>query len=160
MPSVTLFGKRRGESISCHRQSFGRTASLSQEAGFMLKGGSRGRINILQWGLWNTFPVVLHVKCHVILPVTACPWGGGVLLLEPIPALSRGEGRVLPGQVTSSLQGPHWWAMWGSVSCSKTLRHAAQPSRRFELVTSRSLVDLLYPLSYSRPTCKMVKQNR
>ena len=36
--------------------------------------------------------------------------------------------RVLPGQVASSSQGPHWWAVWGSVSCSRTLRHAAQPS--------------------------------
>ena len=46
----------------------------------------------------------LHVEhvmsCHVMsLSVTAYPfpWGHGVLLLEPIPALSQGEGRVLPG---------------------------------------------------------------
>ena len=34
------------------------------------------------------------------LSVTAYPfpWGRGMLLLEPIPALSQGEGRVLPGQ--------------------------------------------------------------
>ena len=34
------------------------------------------------------------------LSVTAYPfpWGHGVLLLEPIPALSQGEGRVLPGR--------------------------------------------------------------
>ena len=50
-----------------------------------------------------------------------------VLLLEPIPALFQGDGRVLPGQVASSSQGPHWWAMWGSVSRSRTLQHAAQP---------------------------------
>ena len=55
------------------------------------------------------------------------PWGRGVLLLEPIPASSQGEGRVLPGQVASLSQGPHWWATWGSVSRSRTLRHAAQP---------------------------------
>ena len=81
------------------------------------------------------------------LSVTAYPfpWGHGVLLLEPIPASSQGKGRVLPGQVASSSQGPHWWAMWGSVSCSKTLRHAAQPCPEpgFELATFRSLVDLL-----------------
>ena len=68
--------------------------------------------------------------CHVMsLPVTTYPfpWGRGMLLLEPIPALSQGEGRVLPGQVASSSQGPYWWAMWGSVSCSRTLQHAAQP---------------------------------
>ena len=78
----------------------------------------------------------------------------GVLLLEPIPALSQGAGRVLPGQVASSSQGPHWWAMWGSVSCSRTLWHAAQPCPEpgFERATFRSLVDLLYPLSYSHPS--------
>ena len=46
------------------------------------------------------------MSCHVMsLSVTAYPfpWGHGVLLLEPIPALSQGEGRVLPGQVASSL---------------------------------------------------------
>ena len=41
--------------------------------------------------------------------------------------------------------------MWGSVS--RTLQHAAQPCPElgFEPATFRSLVDLLYPLSYSRP---------
>ena len=99
---------------------------------------------------------------HVMsLSVTAYPFpcGRGVLLLEQShPSLSQGKGRVLPGQVASSSQGPHWWAMWGSVSCSKTLRHAAQPCPEpgFELATFRSLVDLLYPLSYSRPVQKMI----
>ena len=40
--------------------------------------------------------------CHVMsLSVTAYPfpWSRGVLLLEPISALSQDEGRVLPGQV-------------------------------------------------------------
>ena len=76
------------------------------------------------------------------------PWGRGVLLLEPIPASSLGNGRVLPGQVASSSQGPHWWAMWGSVSRSRTLRHAVQPN--LEPGFEPALVDLLYPLSYSR----------
>ena len=79
--------------------------------------------------------------------------------------LSLGEGRVLPGQVASSWQGPRWWqrppckvptapgAIWGSVSCSRTLRHVAQlsPELGFEPATFRSLANLLYPLSYSRP---------
>ena len=86
------------------------------------------------------------------LSITAYPftWGHGVLLLEPIPALSQGKGRVLPGQ-----------AMWGSVSCSNTLRHAAQPCPEpgFELVTFGSLVDLLYPLSYSRPGQQIIPSN-
>ena len=44
-------------------------------------------------------------------------------------------------------------AVWGSASCSRTLRHAAQlsPGLGFEPATFRSLADLLYPLSYSRP---------
>ena len=99
--------------------------------------------------------VNFHVmSCHVMsFSVTAYPfpWGHRVLLLEPIPALSQGEGRVLPGQVASSSQGPHWWAMWGSISCSKTLRHPAQPCPEpgFELATFWSLVDLLYWLSWA-----------
>ena len=41
----------------------------------------------------------------------------------------------------------------GSVSCSRTLQHAAQPSpeQGFEPTTFWSLADLLYPLSYSYP---------
>ena len=36
------------------------------------------------------------MSCHVIVrTVYPFPWGGGVLLLEPIPALPQGEGRVL-----------------------------------------------------------------
>ena len=99
--------------------------------------------------IWNT---CLLFNCHVMsISVTAYPfpWGRGMLLLEPIPALSQGEGRVLPGQVASSSQGPYWWAMWGSVSCSRTLQHAAQPCPEpgFEPATFQSLVDLLYPMS-------------
>ena len=39
--------------------------------------------------------------------------------------------------------------LMGSVSCSRTLQHAAQP--RFEPATFQSLGNLLYLLSYSRP---------
>ena len=83
------------------------------------------------------------------------PRGCGVLLLEPIPALSQGEGRVLPGWVASSSQGPHWWAMWGSVSHSRTLRHAAQPRAGIWTsdlpITGRPALpaDLHPPLSWS-----------
>ena len=46
-------------------------------------------------------------------------------------------------------------AIWGSVSCSRTFQHAAQLGPAQELVfkpaTFRSLADLLYPLSHSRP---------
>ena len=39
-----------------------------------------------------------NMSCHVIVRTAyPFPWGCGVLLLEPIPALSQGEGRVLPG---------------------------------------------------------------
>ena len=68
-------------------------------------------------------------------------------MVRNLLSLSMGMG------IASSSQGPHWWAMWGSVSCSRTLRHAAQPCPvpGFELATFWSLVDLLYPLSYSCP---------
>ena len=47
----------------------------------------------------NTVTLMQH-RTVMSLSVTAYPfpWGRGVLLLEPIPALSQGEGRVLPGQ--------------------------------------------------------------
>ena len=61
--------------------------------------------------------------------------------------------RVLNGQVASSSQGPHWWqrppckvpTIWGLVSCSRTLQHAAQLSQGlgFEPATFRSLANLL-----------------
>ena len=38
------------------------------------------------------------MSCHVIVRTAyPFPWGCGVLLLEPIPAMSQGEGKVLPG---------------------------------------------------------------
>ena len=46
-----------------------------------------------------TFNNKILFKCHVMsLSVTTYPfpWGHGLLLLEPIPVLSQGEGRVLP----------------------------------------------------------------
>ena len=69
---------------------------------------------------------------------------------EPIPALSQGDSL---DKSPAHRRTPHWRAMWGSVSHLRTLRHAAQPCPElgFEPVTFQSLVDLLYPLSYSRP---------
>ena len=50
--------------------------------------------------------LLLLLLCHVMVRNRlSLSMGRGVLLLEPIPALSLGEGRVLPGQVTSSSQG-------------------------------------------------------
>ena len=57
-------------------------------------------------GMWNHIrkkqksQQLLILICHVMsLSIAAYPFprGCGVLLLEPIPALSQGEGRVLPG---------------------------------------------------------------
>ena len=45
---------------------------------------------------------------HVIVTPYPFPWGCGVLLLEPIPALSQGEGRVLPGQGVQYLAQGHF----------------------------------------------------
>ena len=55
---------------------------------------------------------------------------------------SQSKGRLHPGQVASSSQGPSLMveAAISSVSCSRTLQHA----------TFQSLADLLYSLSYSR----------
>ena len=51
------------------------------------------------WSGRRLFTKPCHVmSCHVIVRTAyPFPWGCGVLLLEPISALSRGEGRVLPG---------------------------------------------------------------
>ena len=122
--------------------------------------------------LWANFPLLLYRKWEYPLALLTTLWPSllschcpnrlsGVLLLEPIPALSQGEGRALPGQVASSSQGPHWWAMWGSVSRSRTLWHAAQPCPElgFEPVTFQSLVDLLYLLSYNRPAKSFISSD-
>ena len=89
----------------------------------------------------NTINIAEHVMSSSVTAYPI-PWGCGVLLLEPIPASSQGEGRVLPGQVASLSQGPHWWATWGSVSRSRTLRHAAWPG----LWTSDLLITSQPPL--------------
>ena len=64
------------------------------------------------------------------------------------PSLASGRGQDAPWTSRQLIAGPHWWAMWGSVS--RTLQHAAQPCPEpgFEPATFWSLVDLLYPLSY------------
>ena len=77
------------------------------------------------------------------LSVTALSllWGCRGFFCWSQSQLSLGEGRVFPGQVASSSQGPSLMAeaamqgvsrtsgaIWGSVSCSRTLRHAAQLS--------------------------------
>ena len=88
------------------------------------------------------------VSCHAMsFSVTAYPfpWGRGVLLQESIPTLSEGEGRVLPGQFSSLSQGPHWWEMWGSVSCARTLRHAAQPCPAPSITSRPALPTELQP---------------
>ena len=70
----------------------------------------------------NAFGISCHSQCNIlairvlVLLIQAgghvmswsvaaypFPWGHGMLLLEPIPALSQGEGRVLPGQVARAL---------------------------------------------------------
>ena len=73
--------------------------------------------------------------------------------------LSLSRGRVHPGQVASSSQGPHWWQR---PPCKVPTAHKEQfgvqylghfdlqlsPELGFEPVTLRSLTDLLYPLSW------------
>ena len=86
------------------------------------------------------------------------------LLLEPIPAVSgRGQGtpwtscQLITDITEAAMQGVNLTsgAIWGSVSCSRTFRQAAQlsPELGFEPATFQLLANLLYPeqLSYSRP---------
>ena len=80
--------------------------------------------------------------------VTALSLFQGVtgLLLESIPAVS-GRRQDTPWTSRQLITGPSG-AIWGSVSCSRTLRPAAQLSpgeTQFEPATFRSLADLLNP---------------
>ena len=90
------------------------------------------------------------MSCHRLYLPHPFPWGRGVLLLEPIPTVS-GWGQGTPWRSRQLIAGPHWRAMWGSLSCSRTPRLAAQPSPElgFEPVTFWSLANLLYPLKIS-----------
>ena len=97
------------------------------------------------------------IVCNCFIPVEG-------FLLEPIPA---GRGQGTPWTVHQLIAGPTLiaeaamqganctsQAIWGSVSCSRTLQHAAQlsPGLVFEPAILWSLANLLYPLTYSRPS--------
>ena len=106
------------------------------------------------WGSW---------RCYRFIALFKGSWG----LLEPTPVVSLDEGRAHPERVASSSQGPYWWQrpprkappahqkqFWGSVSCSRTLQHAAKLRPRGARIPASDLPitsNLLYPLSYSRP---------
>ena len=91
--------------------------------------------------------------------------GSQGFVLEPIPAVcGRGQGtswtsrQLIAGpspMAEAAMQGANCTsgAIWGSLSCSRTLQHAAQlsPELGSEPATFRSLVNLLHLLSYSRP---------
>ena len=109
-------------------------------------------------------------KSDIIHPSIVCnhftPFMGSQgFLLEPVPAVSgRGQGtpwtsrQLITGpslMAEAAMQGANrtLGAIWGPVSCSRTVWHAAKlsPELGLEAATFRSLADLLYPLSYSRP---------
>ena len=105
-------------------------------------------------------PILLLINCHVIVRnrLSLSMGSQGVAAGAKTTVVS-GQGQGTPWTSHQLIAGPHWWAMWGSVSRARTLRHAAQPCPElgFEPATLRSLVDLLYSLSYSRPTkCKLL----
>ena len=100
----------------------------------------------------------LSVRVVRMLPLLSTFLKGSWGLLEPIPVISLDKGIIHPGRVAS----PYWWQrppckvptahqkqFWGSVSCSRILWHVAQFHPRGAGI--RSLDELLYPLSYSRP---------
>ena len=71
------------------------------------------------------------IRCHVMSRVIVCnrviPFSrgrGGCCWSQS--QLSLGEGRVHPGQVALTDGNRTSGAIWGSVSCSRALRHAAQ----------------------------------
>ena len=67
------------------------------------------------------------IKINVMsLSVTAYPFPWGVAA-GASPSLVSGRGQGTPWISRQLIAGPHWWPMWGSVSRSRTLRHAAQP---------------------------------
>ena len=83
-----------------HATGTPRTRSLPQR--MMGSGKSEDTGQSLSRGIgWNgksTGRTIGFMSCHVIVQTAyPFPWGCRVLLLEPIPALSQGEGRVLPG---------------------------------------------------------------
>ena len=119
-------------------------------------------ISRLSLELFSIHPSIhSSIICNHFIPFMGS-WG---LLLEPVPAVSgRGQGtpwkshQLITGHLLmaeATMQGVNCTSrlIWGSVSCSKTLRHAAQLSRElgFEPATFRSLADLLYPLSTAVP---------
>ena len=95
-------------------------------------------LQLVGWSFYSTAVTVVPNSIHPLSVTTSSlfftgSWG---LLLDPVPAVS--------GQVASSSPGPSLMAeaatmqganrtsgaIWGSVSCSRTLRHAAQISPR------------------------------
>ena len=83
------------------------------------------------------------MSCNHFIPLSR----GRRVFAEPISAVF---GRRQGHQIIAGPLG----VIWGSVSCSRTLQHAAQLSPGepgFEPGTFRTLADLLYPLSYSHP---------
>ena len=102
-----------------------------------------------------------HIHPSIVCKRSIPFMGSQGFLLEPLPAVSR-RGQLTPWiscwriagpslMVEDTMQGANCTsgAIWGSVSCSRTLRHAAQlsPDLGFEPVTFQSLADLLSPLS-------------
>ena len=87
------------------------------------------------------------IVCNHFIPFSrgrgGCSWSQS--------QLSLGEGRVHPGQVTSSSQGPHRWQphIRSNLGFSTLVKNTSTCSsvQQVWLATFRSLADLLYPLS-------------
>ena len=103
---------------------------------------------------------IIIMSCHVIIRNRlSLSKGSRGVAAGANPSLVSGRGQGAPWTSRQLIAGPHWWAMWGSVSCSRT--HAAQPCLEpgFEPATFRSLVYLLYLLSYCSCTLLSSRTN-
>ena len=95
-------------------------------------------IRFVSFFFFSAFSVRVAGCCRFFIPLRGCGayWG-------QIQLYSWAKARVHPEWVASSLQDPYWWQwlphkvptahqeqFWGSVSCSRILRHVAQSHPR------------------------------
>ena len=87
--------KRKKRPVSSFIGLYSKNSTVQHwDSNLLLLGSSAfsSKTGNIELGLDSTQP---SMSCHVIVwTAYPFPWGRGVLLLEPIPALSQGEGRV------------------------------------------------------------------
>ena len=102
------------------------------------------RFDFFFWSWSHSFRSI-----HPTITTLSLLWGGWFFYAGANPSCLWGESRVLPRQVASSSQGPHWWQR---PPCRVPTTHQEQfgvqylAQGHFDMQPA-----LLYPLSYSRP---------